>query len=148
MKYNELIIHTDGGARGNPGPAAIGITAKAGSETLFEISEYIGQRTNNVAEYTAVIHALHQLNKHQVTADNCSFVLDSELIVRQIVGQYRVKEVHLQTLVAEVHRLIKELKDKGLLKNIIFRHVKRAENKLADQLVNQALDSNLSSRAN
>ena len=114
MKYNELIIHTDGGARGNPGPAAIGITAKAGSETLFEISEYIGQRTNNVAEYTAVIHALHQLNKHQVTADNCSFVLDSELIVRQIVGQYRVKEVHLQTLVAEVHRLTKELKARGV----------------------------------
>ena len=143
MKYNELIIHTDGGARGNPGPAAIGITAKAGSETLFEISEYIGQRTNNVAEYTAVIHALHQLNKHQVTADNCSFVLDSELIVRQIVGQYRVKEVHLQTLVAEVHRLTKELKVKGILKNISFRHVPRAKNKRADQLVNQALDSQI-----
>jgi len=143
MKYNELIIHTDGGARGNPGPAAIGITAKAGSETLFEISEYIGQRTNNVAEYTAVIHALHQLNKHQVTADNCSFVLDSELIVRQIVGQYRVKEVHLQTLVAEVHRLTKELKAKGILKNISFHHVLRDENKRADQLVNQALDSQI-----
>ena len=148
MHYPEITINTDGGYRGNPGPAAIGITAKAGNETLFEISEYIGQQTNNVAEYTAVIHALHHLNEHPVSADNCSFVLDSALIVRQIVGQYRVKEVHLQTLVAEVHRLIKELKDKGLLKNIIFRHVKRAENKLADQLVNQALDSNLSSRAN
>ena len=141
MKYSKIIIHTDGGARGNPGPAAVGITAKAGSETLFEISEYIGQQTNNVAEYTAVIHALHHLNEHQVSTDNCSFVLDSELIVRQIVGQYRVKEPHLQTLVNQVHSLIKELKDKGLLKNIIFRHVKRAENKLADQLVNQALDS-------
>ena len=148
MHYPEITINTDGGSRGNPGPAAVGITAKAGDKTLFEISEYIGQQTNNVAEYTAVIHALHHLNEHPVSADNCSFVLDSELIVRQIVGQYRVKEVHLQTLVAEVHRLIKELKDKGLLKNIIFRHVKRAENKLADQLVNQALDSNLSSRAN
>jgi len=143
MKYSKIIIHTDGGARGNPGPAAVGITAKAGSETLFEISEYIGQQTNNVAEYTAVIHALHHLNEHQVSTDNCSFVLDSELIVRQIVGQYRVKEPHLQTLVNQVHSLIKELKDKGLLKNIIFRHVKRAENKLADQLVNQALDSQI-----
>ena len=143
MKYSKIIIHTDGGARGNPGPAAIGITAKARDKTLFEISEYIGQQTNNVAEYTAVIHALHHLNEHPVSADNCSFVLDSELIVRQIVGQYRVKEPHLQTLVNQVHSLIKELKDKGLLKNIIFRHVKRAENKLADQLVNQALDSQI-----
>lgn len=142
MHYPEITINTDGGARGNPGPAAIGVIAKAGSETLFEISEYIGQQTNNVAEYTAVIHALHHLNEHQVTADNCSFVLDSELIIRQIVGQYRVKEVHLQSLVAKVHRLINELKDGGRLKNITFRHVLRAENKRADQLVNQALDSN------
>ncbi|MEK7525027.1 MAG: ribonuclease HI family protein [Patescibacteria group bacterium] len=141
MHYPEITINTDGGARGNPGPAAIGITAKAGSETLFELSEYIGQQTNNVAEYTAVIHALHHLNEHQVTADNCFFVLDSELIIRQIVGQYRVKEAHLQTLVAEVHRLVKEIKAKGILKKITFRHVKRHENKRADQLVNQALDS-------
>jgi len=141
MHYPEITINTDGGARGNPGPAAIGITAKARDKTLFEISEYVGQQTNNVAEYTAVIHALHHLNEHQVSADNCSFILDSELIIRQIVGQYRVKEVHLQTLVAEVHRLIKELKDKGRLKNITFRHVLRAENKRADQLVNRALDS-------
>lgn len=141
MKYNEITINTDGGARGNPGPAAIGITVQAGNETLFEISEYIGQQTNNVAEYTAVIHALHHLNEHQVAADNCLFVLDSELIICQISGQYRVKEAHLQSLVQEVHRLTKELKDKGLLKNIAYRHVKRAENKRADQLVNQALDA-------
>lgn len=141
MKLSEITINTDGGARGNPGPAAIGITAKAGSETIFEISEYIGQQTNNVAEYTAVIHALHHLNDHQVTADNCLFVLDSELIVRQITGQYRVKEAHLRSLVQEVHRLTKELKDTSLLKSITFRHVKRHENKRADQLVNQALDS-------
>ncbi len=140
MHYPEITINTDGGARGNPGPAAIGVIAKARSETLFEISEYIGQQTNNVAEYTAVIHALHHLNEHQVTADNCSFILDSELIIRQIIGQYRVKEARLQALVAEVHRLIKELKDGGRLKNITFRHVLRAENKRADQLVNQALD--------
>ncbi|MFZ2202162.1 MAG: ribonuclease HI family protein [Microgenomates group bacterium] len=141
MHYPEITINTDGGARGNPGPAAIGITALAGNETIFEISEYIGQQTNNVAEYTAVIHALHHLNEHQVTADNCLFVLDSELIVRQISGQYRVKEAHLQSLVQEVHRLTKELKAKNLLKSINFRHVKRHENKRADQLVNQALDS-------
>lgn len=141
MHYPEITINTDGGARGNPGPAAIGITAKTGSETIFEISEYIGQQTNNVAEYTAVIHALHYLTDHQVAADNCLFVLDSELIVRQIGGQYRVKEAHLQSLVREVHRLTKELKDKDHLKSITFRHVKRHENKRADQLVNQALDS-------
>lgn len=141
MNYPEIIINTDGGSRGNPGPAAVGITARAGFETIFEISEYIGSQTNNVAEYTAVTHALHHLIEHQVTADSCLFILDSELIVRQITGQYRVKETHLQTLVQEVHRLIKELKNKGTLKTVAFQHVKRNENKRADQLVNQALDS-------
>ena len=141
MRYPEITINTDGGARGNPGPAAIGITAKAGQETLFEISEYIGQQTNNSAEYLAVIHALHHLVEHQVVADNCLFLLDSELIVRQITGLYRVKEGHLQTLARQVHELCQELKNHRQLVNINFRHVRREENKRADQLVNQALDA-------
>ena len=141
MHYPEIIINTDGGARGNPGPAAIGITAKAGNETIFEISEYVGEQTNNVAEYTAVIHALNHLKEHQLTTANCVFILDSELIVRQINGQYRVKEPRLQALVGEVHRLIREFKEQKALDLISFRHVLRSENKRADQLVNQALDS-------
>lgn len=140
MRHPEITINTDGGARGNPGPAAIGITAKAGPETLFEISEYIGQQTNNSAEYLAVIHALRHLIEHQISAANCTFILDSELVVRQITGLYRVKEAHLQTLARQVHQLSQELKDRGQLANVSFRHVRREQNKRADQLVNQALD--------
>lgn len=143
MKYEELIIHTDGGARGNPGPAAIGVSATTASgETLFEISEYIGHQTNNVAEYTAVIHALKHLQEHDLQSGKITFVLDSELIVRQIFGTYKVKEPKLQVLVQNVRNLINELKQQDLIKQVNFHHVLRAQNKHADQLVNQALDMN------
>ncbi|OGD71096.1 hypothetical protein A3A84_00755 [Candidatus Collierbacteria bacterium RIFCSPLOWO2_01_FULL_50_23] len=144
MNYQEIIINTDGGARGNPGPAAVGIVIsgkKEDSDYLFEHSETIGDQTNNTAEYKAVIIALQLIGKKDLTTETLTFILDSELIVRQILGKYRVKETHLQSLVKEVHLLIKELKDKNLLKAINFRHVRRHENKRADQLVNQALDS-------
>lgn len=140
-RYPEIIINTDGGARGNPGPAAVGITAKAGGEILFEISEYIGEQTNNVAEYTALIHALTHLDEHHLTTDSLLFILDSELIVRQISGQYKVKQPHLQKLVNQVKSLISKIKNDTPSVKIIFRSVPRAENKRADQLVNQALDS-------
>lgn len=142
MKFSEIIIHTDGGARGNPGPAAIGITAQTpAGEVLFEISEYIGETTNNVAEYTAVIHALEHFKEHDLQPAKISFILDSELIVRQILGQYRVKEPHLQVLNQKVKFLITDLQANNLLAVINFKNVLRAENKRADQLVNQALDT-------
>lgn len=138
MHYSQLIINTDGGARGNPGPAAIGVIAKSpDGAVLFELSEYIGSQTNNVAEYTAVIHALNHLKEHQVQADEISFILDSELIVRQLLGQYRVKEPHLQLLHSEVKKMLSEIKPT----KVNFTSVPRAQNKRADQLVNQALDS-------
>lgn len=141
MRYAKITINTDGGARGNPGPAAIGITAQDNGNTLFEIAEYIGETTNNVAEYSAVIHALDHLKEHSLSADEVSFVLDSELIVRQILGIYRVKEPRLQTLVAKVKQLIADLKASGNVNKITFSHVKRSENRRADQLVNQSLDA-------
>lgn len=142
MNYPEIIINTDGGARGNPGPAAIGIVAKTHTgEILFELSEYLGVQTNNVAEYTAVIHALNHLKEHALSTEKITFILDSELIVRQILGQYRVKEPHLQVLNQKVKELILDLKKDGGLKTINFLNVLRANNKRADQLVNQALDS-------
>lgn len=141
-RFSEIIIHTDGGARGNPGPAAIGITATTGNgEILFEISEFLGHETNNVAEYTAVIHALEHLREHDIKPEKIVFILDSELIVRQIVGTYRVKEPRLQTLNQKVKEIIQELKTTRGLKTIDFQNVLRNENKRADQLVNQALDS-------
>jgi ribonuclease HI len=141
MHYPEIIINTDGGARGNPGPAAVGITARAGTQTLFEISEYIGEQTNNVAEYTAVIHALTHLDQHHLSTDTLIFILDSELIVRQITGQYKVKQPHLQQLVNQVRSLISKIKNNNPSIKITFQNVLRGENKRADQLVNQALDS-------
>lgn len=141
MRYARITINTDGGARGNPGPAAIGITAQDNGNILFEIAEYIGETTNNVAEYTAVIHALDHLKEHTLSADEVSFILDSELIVRQILGIYRVKEPHLQTLVAKVRQLVADLKTNGGIGQITFSHVKRNQNRRADQLVNQSLDS-------
>lgn len=135
MTYPQIIINTDGGARGNPGPAAIGVIAKTpDGAILFELSEYIGSQTNNVAEYTAVIHALNHLRQHQFQAGKISFILDSELIVRQILGQYRVKEPNLQKLHSEVKKLLAGI-------NFTFISVPRSQNKMADQLVNQALDS-------
>ncbi len=142
MNYPEIIINTDGGARGNPGPAAIGIVAQTPTgQTLFELSEYLGVQTNNVAEYTAVIHALDHLKEHEIVAEKITFILDSELIVRQILGQYRVKEAHLQVLNQKVKELISDLKRERGLKTINFLNVLRAKNKRADQLVNQALDT-------
>lgn len=142
MKYSELIIHTDGGSRGNPGPAAVGVFATIGSgETLFEISENIGRETNNVAEYSAVIHSLQYLQTHSIEAEKITFVLDSELIVRQILGIYKVKEPRLKILNQNVREQTQLLRNKHGLKTINFINVPRNENKRADQLVNQALDA-------
>ncbi len=144
MIFSELIIHTDGGARGNPGPAAVGIVISGrenGNNFLFEHSETIGDQTNNTAEYMAVIQALHICSKKNLTANTLTFVLDSELIVRQIAGQYRVKEPRLQALVGEVHHLVHELKEQKAFDSINFQNVLRHKNKRADQLVNQALDA-------
>ncbi len=142
MKYTELIIHTDGGARGNPGPAAIGVFATGSSgETLFEISEFIGHETNNVAEYTAVVQALLHLQQNNFQSEKITFILDSELIVRQILGLYKVKEPRLKILNQNVREQIQSLKNNQGLKTISFMNVPRNENKRADQLVNQALDA-------
>lgn len=142
MHYPEITIYTDGGARGNPGPAAIGVTALTGTgETIFEISEIIGHETNNVAEYTAVIQALKHLQQYDINTEKLTFILDSELIVRQILGSYKVKEPTLKGLNQIVKRLIRELIEKHGLKTINFQNVRRGNNKRADQLVNQALDA-------
>lgn len=129
-----LTIHTDGGARGNPGPAAIGVVFDCG-DFHFEHGRAIGDATNNVAEYTAVIDALEHLSAVEVPVTELHFFLDSELVVRQILGQYRVKDATLQ----ELHGTItKQLRATGLPYR--FAHVRREQNKLADKIVNQTLD--------
>ena len=136
-----LEINTDGGSRGNPGPAAIGVMAKANAHTIFTLSERIGETTNNVAEYTAVLRALEKIDEEGIFTDKIRFILDSELIVKQITGLYKVKQPHLQELRKTIISLIKKLRDKGQIKLMSFVNVLRDKNKEADQLVNDALDN-------
>ena len=141
MTEEGLTIHTDGGSRGNPGPAASAFVVEENSNLIFEGSKYLGSVTNNFAEYTGVIIALEWLLSSELVEKNypvITFVLDSELIVRQLNGQYKVKDENLQKLFQEVKNLINKTG-----KKIIFKHVLRNENKKADLLVNKELDQNL-----
>jgi ribonuclease HI len=129
-----LTIHTDGGSRGNPGPAAVGVVLDM-NDFHYEHGRTIGDATNNVAEYTGVLDALSLLADLPESATELHFMLDSELVVKQILGQYRVKDVNLQGLHSQI---IAQLRATGLPHK--FTHVRREYNKLADKLVNAALD--------
>lgn len=138
MKY---FINTDGGARGNPGPAGIGIVIRDGEGKLVkEFGKFIGKATNNFAEYSALIHAFDELKK-LVSKDKRAnaefeFRLDSELVVKQLKGEYQISEETLFPFFIKVHNYrIKEFP------NVRFVHVPRAENARADELVNEAVDS-------
>jgi ribonuclease HI len=129
---NKLVIHTDGVSRGNPGLAAIGATLKdERGQLIASISRRIGWATNNQAEYKAIIAALETaigLGVRQVELNS-----DSELVVRQINGQYRVKKEALKLL----YQWVKELQ--GRLEGFTIRHIPRQQNKEADRLANRAL---------
>ena len=130
---NKLTIYTDGGARGNPGPAAIGVVIYGpGENPIKQRGKYIGNATNNQAEYKALIEGLAEA--HLQGASEVACFLDSELVVRQLNGQYKVKEPELQNLITEVFRLSNKFI------KVKFEHVGREKNKLADKLVNEALD--------
>lgn len=137
----DFIIQTDGGARGNPGPAAIGIYVKddEGNE-LLKKGEKIGETTNNVAEYLAVIKALEWF-KENISKDllgNIIFYIDSSLVVNQLNGVFKIKEARLRELVLKIKILESEVGG-----NIFYRHVPREKNKVADGLVNSALDNSI-----
>ena len=136
----EIIIHTDGGSRGNPGPAASAFVVEKNSEVVFKGAKYLGKVTNNFAEYTGVVIALQWLleNLDLQIGESITFVLDSELVVRQLNGLYKVKDANLQKLFVEVKELINKTG-----KKTIFKNVPREQNKLADQLVNEELDRNI-----
>lgn len=139
-KYELLEIKTDGGSRGNPGPAGIGVYATSSNKIIFTLSETIGETTNNVAEYTAVIRSLETLLEKKIFIHKLKYILDSELIVRQITGKYKVKLPHLKTLRQRVVDLVKDLREKGQVELMTFVTVPREQNKEADKLVNEALD--------
>lgn len=138
---DKIIVYTDGGARGNPGPAGIGVvfTDEQGA-VLHEAGAYIGETTNNVAEYEALIRALEDLKMFgdKLKDMQVEVRMDSELIVRQMNGIYRVKEPSLKERFAKVanHRLER-------VPNLIFTHIPREKNAHADGLVNQAIDASL-----
>lgn len=130
----KLFINTDGGARGNPGPAGTGVVIKDESqEIIYQHGGYIGEATNNVAEYKALIKALEEAKN--LGGTDLQVNMDSELIVKQMQGLYKIKEPTLQKLATEVIKL------KNLFSSVNFTHVRREFNKEADALVNQAIDS-------
>ncbi|OGD83734.1 hypothetical protein A2572_00740 [Candidatus Collierbacteria bacterium RIFOXYD1_FULL_40_9] len=139
--FSEITINTDGGSRGNPGPSAIGVILKSGNQKIGEISEYLGITTNNVAEYTAVIKALDYLVQNKIMADHLLFVLDSELVVKQINGLYKVKLPHLRELNQKIKNQISNLILQKQIQKVTFVNVLREKNKEADALVNSCLDS-------
>jgi len=132
-----LFVFTDGGARGNPGPAAIGFIVKNNQgNILFKKGKCIGRATNNVAEYTAVIEALKWIKKNfQFSIFNFQFFLDSKLVVNQLNGFYKIKDAKLKLLIIKVRGLEKEIG-----KRINYQFIPRQKNYEADLLVNQSLD--------
>ncbi len=135
---NKLFIYTDGGARGNPGPAAIGVVIKnEKGEVISKISQTIGHNTNNYAEYSAVITALNWLkdSNMKTDTDRISFFLDSTLVVNQLNGLFKVKENSLRVLVFKVREL-----ENAVGGNVSYAYIPREKNQEADLLVNEALD--------
>ena len=129
----KLTIHSDGGARGNPGPAGIGATLKnEKGELVATVSEYIGETTNNIAEYKAIIAGIEKAKELKATELDC--YLDSELVVKQLKKEYKVKNAGLAPLYLKIHNLSQSFK------KITYTHVRRELNKEADALANEAMD--------
>ena len=141
----ELTVHTDGGSRGNPGQAAVGVVMQSEivnrkPSTVIKFGKRIGIKTNNEAEYYAVISALQEakerLTVYGLRFTKISVYLDSLLVCEQLNGRYKVKQAHLQVLLLQVRQLEQEI---GI--PVTYRHIPREENKAADKLVNHALDT-------
>jgi ribonuclease HI len=134
LSARRLVVNVDGGARGNPGPAAIAaVVAEADGEVVEERSESIGPATNNVAEYRALLLGVERARN--LGADVVELVGDSELIVKQVRGEYRVKDAALKELHARVRDGLAQFDDWSI------RHVRREQNEHADRLVNETLDA-------
>lgn len=130
----KLLLYTDGGARGNPGPAAIGVILKnEAEEKIAEKGLFIGNTTNNLAEYTALVEGL--ILAHEKNPEELTCFLDSELVVKQLHGFYKVKNLKIRLLFEKVRSLEKSFK------NVTYKHVSRHLNAEADVLVNKVLDA-------
>jgi ribonuclease HI len=129
----KLVVNVDGGARGNPGPAAIAAVVQGpGGEVLEERGERIGRATNNVAEYKALLLGIELAAARG--AGELELIGDSELVVKQVKGEYKVKDANMRKLHAEVKAALRPFRQWSI------RHVRREQNAEADRLVNEALD--------
>lgn len=133
-KCDRVIVNIDGGARGNPGPAAAGVVVCAADDgaVLHEAGIFLGETTNNVAEYRGLLAALEAVLAMEVL--DAEVFSDSELLVRQMNGQYRVRKPHLQELFQQAKELV------AGLESFTITHVRREQNEAADRLVNRAID--------
>lgn len=126
-------LHFDGGSRGNPGPAGIGVVLKQGPAVIWAVGRFIGPATNNVAEYCAVVAGLEEAARRNLTSLEVRG--DSELVIRQLLGIYRVKHPDLKPLHARAMELAAQIGD------VSFVHNLREHNTLADDLANRAMDA-------
>jgi ribonuclease HI len=129
----QITIFSDGGSRGNPGPAGIGaVLLDAQGEKLAEVSDFIGDATNNQAEYLALLAGLKKAC--QLDASSVVMFLDSKLVVEQVAGRWKIKDLELRKLAEKIHVLLSEFKTWEI------EHIPREKNRAADRLANQALD--------
>ncbi len=131
QEAGKATLYVDGAAKGNPGPAGIGVRVEAGGELVVEFCDYIGQTTNNAAEYRALIQGLQMVR--EVGATGVQVISDSELMVRQLNGDYRVKSPSLLPLYQEAQQLAQTFN------SFQIRHVPRSENREADRLANRGI---------
>lgn len=139
MKRETFMVYTDGGSRGNPGPAALGVViANEKGEILKKYGEYLSETTNNIAEYQAAIFALKKIKslwgKDTAKKATVHMFADSELLVKQLNGEYKIEHSNIQPLFLQLWNL------KIDFKNVVFCAIPREKNKAADRLVNEALD--------
>lgn len=128
-----LIVYTDGGSRGNPGPGGAGAVIYRDGVELEGASLFLGEVTNNIAEYEAIILGVSLAKKYAKPGETIQMRLDSELATKQLKGEYKIKQEHLKELVARVKEEIKDF-------SVTFTHVRREQNKRADELANIAMD--------
>ena len=141
MSEEKLVIYSDGGARGNPGPAAAAFIINRNGRVIHSQAEYLGISTNNFAEYSGVLLALTWLKrKPNKKGGIVKFFLDSELVANQLKGEYKIKNPKLKEVLLKIKKIEKELNYK-----IEYDAIPRTKNKIADHLVNKALDKKLTS---
>jgi ribonuclease HI len=137
VRSGAATANIDGGSRGNPGPAGYGVRIEQADGTIVELKEFLGSCTNNVAEYNGLLAALRWSAEHNVSP--LLVRSDSELLIKQMRGEYRVKNPGLQPLYEEARSLIRRIG------RVTFEHVRRESNKEADRLANEAMDQGMTS---